>query len=195
MRGPRIVAAASALVAVVSTAVLATAGAGDRGMHLVLRATALMSLSFFLCAFVAAPLRELRPGGAADWLVDNRRYLGLSFAVSHFVHLAAIVELVRITARSPSAVTLVVGGFGYVLLFAMAATSSDAAVAWLGARRWRQLHSFGLHYLWLVFTLTLLDSVGVSSVAALAELALVGAMVLRLTVRLRGRARSMLRTA
>ena len=164
-------------------------------MHLVLRVTALLSLSFFLCAFIASPLRDVRPGPAADWLVENRRYLGLSFAVSHFFHLAAIAELVRITARPPSAVTLVVGGFGYVLLLAMAATSSDAAVAWLGARRWRRLHSFGLHYLWLVFTLTLLDSVARSSVAAITELALVAAMVLRVTVRLRGRTRSMLRTA
>jgi DMSO/TMAO reductase YedYZ heme-binding membrane subunit len=195
MRGPRIFAAAASFVAFATAVILAAAGAGERGMHLLLRTTALASLTFFLCAFVASPLHALRPGGAAEWLVDNRRYLGLSFAVSHFVHLVAIVELVRITARSPSAVTLVIGGIGYVLLFAMAATSSDAAIAWLGARRWRQLHSFGLHYLWGVFTLTLLDSVLLSAVAALAELALVGAMALRLTVWIRRRARSVLRPA
>lgn len=195
MRGPRIVVAAAALVAVVAAAVLSAAGVSERGLQLLLRTTALVSLSFFLSAFVASPLRAIRPGPVSGWLVENRRYLGLSFAVSHLVHLAAIVELFRLTERSPDAVTVVVGGIGYLLLFAMAATSSDAAIAWLGARRWKTLHSIGIHYLWFVFTATLADSVARSSVAALAELALVAAMALRLAARIRRGARSELRAA
>ena len=193
MSGTRIVAAAAAFVGALAALVLAIAGAGERGMHGLLRATALTSLVFFLSAFVASPLRVAHPGPTAAWLSRNRRYLGLSFALSHFVHLAAIVELFRITGQSPDAVTVVVGGIGYLLLSLMAATSSDAAIEWLGARRWRTLHSFGVNYLWLVFTLTLAGRVVLSPVAALAELALHGAMALRLSVRLRRRPAGALR--
>lgn len=43
------------------------------------------------------------------------------------------------------------GGFAYVLIAAMAATSSDRAVARLGPRRWRRLHTLGAWYVWIVF--------------------------------------------
>jgi len=89
-------------------------------------------------------------------------------------------------------VTLVIGGMGYVFLAAMAATSFDTTAAWLGARRWRTLHSIGVQYLWFVFALTLLGKVGRSPVAAVAELALFGALGLRLAIRTkRGSAREL----
>ncbi|MFI5500572.1 hypothetical protein ACIA5E_16060 [Nocardia asteroides] len=46
-------------------------------------------------AFVATSVLALWPGEPARWLARNRRYLGLSFAMSHGVHLAAIVTLAR----------------------------------------------------------------------------------------------------
>jgi hypothetical protein len=41
-----------------------------------------------------------------------------------------------------------------VVVALLAATSSDAAMRWLGIRAWTQLHRFGLYYLWAVFTIT-----------------------------------------
>lgn len=38
-------------------------------------------------------------------------------------------------------------------MFAMAATSNDAAMRALG-RNWKRLHTFGIHTLWLIFTLS-----------------------------------------
>ena len=51
-----------------------------------------------------------------------------------------------------NAVTLVGGGLAYAFVLAMAATSNDASVRRLGARRWRALHAVGGWYVWLIFT-------------------------------------------
>ena len=193
--GGRIVAATAVIVAIEAGAILCSEGATERGLHLLLRSTAITSLVVFLAAYSASALRATWPGRAGDWLVDNRRYLGLSFAVSHGVHLAAIIALWRVTGVAPDALTLVVGGLGYVFLVAMAATSFDATAAWLGARRWRGLHSIGIQYLWLVFMLTLLGKFGRSPVATVAVLALFGALCLRVAVRLRRRAARQLEPA
>jgi methionine sulfoxide reductase heme-binding subunit len=87
-------------------AILAQSGVTAEGLHLVLRATARTSLVLFLAAFVAASLRAIRPGGLADWLAENRRYLGISFAASHSFHFAAIIGLTRLADRPPDVVSL-----------------------------------------------------------------------------------------
>jgi DMSO/TMAO reductase YedYZ heme-binding membrane subunit len=50
----------------------------------------------------------------------------------------------------PNAVTLAGGGGAYVMMFAMAATSNDAAVRLLG-RNWARLHKLGIYWLWFIF--------------------------------------------
>jgi DMSO/TMAO reductase YedYZ heme-binding membrane subunit len=47
--------------------------------------------------------------------------------------------------------TLVLGGIAYAFIFAMAATSFDRTAAWIGARRWKVLHTVGSYYIWLIF--------------------------------------------
>jgi hypothetical protein len=63
------------------------------GPHAVLRATARTSLLFFLMAFTASALWKLWPAAWSRWQLGNRRYLGLSFAISHAIHLMAIVGI------------------------------------------------------------------------------------------------------
>jgi methionine sulfoxide reductase heme-binding subunit len=187
LSGYRIVAATAALVGALAGTILATRGATASALHLLLRATALTSLALFVGAFVASSVRALGPSRAGEWLVANRRYLGLSLATSHAAHLAAIVGAVRASADPPNPLVLAVGAVGYALLFAMAATSFDATAAWLGPRRWRTLHVVGMHYLWLVFALTYFGKAHRSAVALVAEMVLLGALALRLAVRVRAR--------
>jgi sulfoxide reductase heme-binding subunit YedZ len=131
---------------------LALEGSGEQGLRVVIRATARTSVAFFSAAFGASALRRFRSGPATAWLLANRRYLGVSFAVSHLLHLAAIVALVRAVPEArPNSVTLVAGGLGYLFVVLMAATSFDRTAAWLGPRRWRLLHLTGGWYLWLIF--------------------------------------------
>jgi sulfoxide reductase heme-binding subunit YedZ len=130
-------------------------GFDEISVRAVIRFTARTSLVFFLMAFIASAARTLWPSPFTVWLRRNRRYLGLSFAFSHFVHGIAIIAYARMGAEQAAvAVTpdmLIFGGFGYLVIAAMAATSFDRTAAMLGPRLWRALHTFGVYFLWVQF--------------------------------------------
>lgn len=147
--------AAMALTATVVTT-LAVVGSDEAGVRALVRVTARISLGLFLLAFAASSLRRLTPSPFTAWLLRNRRYLGVAFALSHFVHLAAIIFIARLWPhpffeREGGVVTFVGGGLGYVFIAAMAATSFDRAVTWLGARKWKRLHTIGTYYVFIIF--------------------------------------------
>jgi hypothetical protein len=124
-------------------------------LRLLIRATARTSLILFAMAFAAGALAELAPNGFTLWQRRNRRYLGVSFAVSHGIHLVALIALARADNELFWALTnpanIVLAGTAYVLLAAMTATSFDRTAAWLGARKWRLLHLVGGWYIWISF--------------------------------------------
>jgi DMSO/TMAO reductase YedYZ heme-binding membrane subunit len=161
--------------------VLALEGTGEGGVRAVIRWTARSSLALFLATFVASSLRRLWRAPASAWLLRNRRALGLSFAVSHALHLAGILAL---AATVPEATfepaTVVGGGLGYAFVAAMAATSSDAAMRRLGARRWKLLHRTGSWLLFAIFAQSYLPRAVASPVYAPLGLAVAGALGLRL---------------
>ena len=136
-----------------SVLILAEAGTGEAGMRMWIRATARTSLVLFGAAFTASSLRSLWRTPATGWLLRQRRYLGLSFAFSHGLHLLAILglSLVLGDAFEIDAVTLIFGGGAYVMIALMAATSSDRVFAWLGRRRWHLLHKVGVYWIWIIF--------------------------------------------
>ena len=154
MNGWRLTALASLLL-VAMTAAFLTVHPDVEGLRLVIRSTARTSLILFAMAFAASALAELVPGDLTRWQRRNRRYLGVSFAVSHGIHLVALIALARTDAELFWALTnpanIVLAGAAYVLLAAMTATSFDRAVAWLGARKWRLLHLVGGWYIWISF--------------------------------------------
>jgi len=119
------------------------------------RLTARTSVTLFLAAFTAAALFRLWPNGWTRWQRQNRRYLGVAFAVSHGVHLAAIFWMQHVQpvefAQRVNAITWVGGGLAYVFIAAMAATSFDRTAAMIGPRAWKILHTVGSYYIWLIF--------------------------------------------
>jgi len=178
----------SLAVAVMTAAVLVSLGSGEEGVRALIRATARSSLVFFLLAFTARPLRRLWRSAASGWLLRNRRYLGVSFFVSHLVHLGAIVWLGRIAPDfQADPVTVAGGGFGYLLAAAMTASSFDASAAWLGRKRWKQLHTSGMYVLWGIFLLTFAGNIALSPAYWLPTLALLAGVALRLAVRVQSR--------
>jgi methionine sulfoxide reductase heme-binding subunit len=154
---------------------------GVEGWRSVVRISAKTSLLFFLAAFVASSARVFWRGPLTKWLLANRRYVGVSFAASHAVHLLGIVCVAKLDpAFRFSPVTLVFGGLGYVLLFAMAATSFDGAVDRLGLRRWKLLHKTGMYVLWTIFFVSYLPRMlSHSAWYALFVVPLVAALALR----------------
>jgi methionine sulfoxide reductase heme-binding subunit len=125
------------------------------GLRQGVRLTARSSFALFLLAYTASSLAALTPCGATRWQRRNRRFFGLSFALSHLVHGLLLIALAQ---RDPALFwsltnvgNLVSGGVAYGFILLMAATSFPWAVAALGGRWWGVLHRVGVHYLWISF--------------------------------------------
>jgi methionine sulfoxide reductase heme-binding subunit len=155
MNGWRLTGVLSLLVSAMALYLLGVHGWDAEGIRLVIRATARTSLVLFVLAFTASAVVELLPSEAARWQRRNRRYLGVSFAVSHLIHLIAILALASIDQvlfwKLTNINTIVLAGTAYLFIAAMAATSFDRAAAWLGPRKWRLLHLLGGWYIWISF--------------------------------------------
>lgn len=142
------------VTAILSVVMLGMIGAIDglteASVRLAIRATARVSCLLFLMAFVAAPLHRLWATGFTQWLLQNRRFLGLSMAVSHGFHGVTLGALHIVTqGQHPHINPLAV--LGYVFLAAMALTSFQPMAKAIGRRAWRVLHTAGMHYFWLAF--------------------------------------------
>jgi hypothetical protein len=134
-------------------ALLAVGGAGAEGLSAVLRWTARTSALLLFSAISASSLHALWPGPLTRWVLANRRYIGVSFATSHAYHLAAVVAYAARPETRVAPETAIFGGLAYAFIAAMVATSFDRSAGWLGARRWKLLHTTGAYYLWFFFTL------------------------------------------
>lgn len=172
-------------VAALCGAVLSTPTPGEEELRATIRLTAVTSLACFTAAFTASALARLHPSPSTRWLLANRRYLGLSFAVSHLAHALAIAALERRSnfLASYDLTTLIGGGLGFVMIALLAATSNDAAVRRLGARRWKRLHTVGVHYIWFIFVFTYMGPALRSPYHAALTLLLALALALRFAAR------------
>jgi methionine sulfoxide reductase heme-binding subunit len=159
MNGWRLTGLLSSLLAAMTLGFLVVRHWDVDGIRLVIRATARTSLVLFVLAFTASAMAELAPGEATRWQRRNRRYLGVSFAVSHFIHLAAIVSLAAADKalfwQLTNIGTIVLAGTAYLFIAAMTATSFDRTAAWLGPRKWRLLHLVGSWYIWISFAVAI----------------------------------------
>jgi sulfoxide reductase heme-binding subunit YedZ len=128
------------------------------GVRMVIRFTARTSLLLFCLAFSAAALALIWPNAWTRWQRRNRRYLGVTFAASHAIHLFAIGCFAVMDpvgyAVGTTIASYIFGGIGYAFIIAMTATSFDRTAALLGARAWRILHLTGGYYLLFQFTVS-----------------------------------------
>ena len=127
-------------------------GINESSFRIAIRFTARTSCILFLAAFCASSLRQISSNSLTNWLSSNRRYLGLSMAVSHGFHAVAITGVAVLTSenmvRDNHGATL-----GYVFILLMTITSFKSPAAILGRRNWKILHTVGMYYLWLSFTI------------------------------------------
>lgn len=161
---------------------LVVLGPGEQGWRAVIRLTAKTSLALFTAAFIASSVRRLWPTPATKWMLANRRYLGVSFAASHAIHLLGIIVLLRLVpdfAIAPA--TVIGGGLAYVFLAAMTATSFDRTAAWLGPRKWHLLHRTGMYYCWFIFFLSYAPRAAIESILYLPfVIVLLGSLAVRI---------------
>lgn len=104
-------------------------------------------------AFIASPLNQLAPSEFANWLLRNRRYLGLSFAAGFGWQAAFIgVMLARHNTYYWEELhndhDLFLRMISYVFLTAMTVTSFFPVRRRMRREHWRYLHLAGIWYFW-----------------------------------------------
>lgn len=182
-RGPRLLALICIALLVAAAFVLAISPDVE-GVRRVVPLTARTSLLLFLLTFTASAAARRWPNATTFWTVRHRRWIGLGFAFSHALHLVALIAFARLAPTLFHAVAMptqfVTGGIAYLFIALMAATSSDRAVRWLGARRWRLLHLAGQWYLWVSFVVAFGKRVPGMGGYAVPVMLLMAGLVLRL---------------
>ena len=155
------------------------------GVRMVIRFTAKTSLLFFCLAFSAGALWRLWPNTWTHWQRRNRRYLGVSFAGSHAIHLIAVTAFAAMDpagfAAATSKASYIFGGIGYAFIAAMTATSFGNTARAIGPRAWRILHLTGGYFLWAQFMVSFGKRVPDMPLHALFLVPLIAVMVVRLT--------------
>lgn len=150
--------------------------------------TARWSFPWFIAAWSASSLAKLWPGGWRARLLRRRRAVGLAFAANHFVHLGFVVAAVTQFGETRPLFVYLLGGGAYVMIAAMALTSSDAARRWIGPARWRLLHAVGGWWVLVIFTNSYVSRLMEKPMVAVPAVSLIGAaLALRLAVLLKGR--------
>lgn len=162
-----------------------TQGINEDALRLTLRETARISFVLFLIVFLTSPFYVLRKNSATLWLMQHRRYLGISFGVSHLIHLVLIVYLVvGYSQGNPNNIatidTYLIGGLGYLFIIAMLITSNNQSVKYLGFKRWKLLHRSGMYFLFISF---LMSFIGLLEKDLPFYLPFVMAMLLALSIR------------
>ena len=113
------------------------------------RYTARVGFPFFIITYSASSLARLWPNDTTRSLLRNRKWWGLAFATTHTVHLYALIH-VLLEMQDPDWLYFAPAFFAYAVLYAMALTSWSWAYRTMG-KWWKRLHTFGIHYLWLIF--------------------------------------------
>ena len=136
-------------------------GLGANPIEYITRSTGWWTLSFLLITLSVTPIRRLT---GWNWLLRLRRMLGLFAFFYVCLHFTTYIwldqffdwqSMLKDIAKRPF---ITVGFTAFVLLIPLAATSTNAMVRRLGAKRWQRLHravyviaTLGvLHFWWLV---------------------------------------------
>jgi len=138
---------------------------------------------FFFLAFSAASLHRLKSTALSQYLLRNRRYLGISFALLFLLHGTLIYVLSQLYPQPFfSQLTdglLYSGLLTFSLVALMAATSNDFSVKHLGQKAWSRLHKVLGYLIATIFLVTYLGKLDQLFFWPYA-LAAVGVFVLRL---------------
>lgn len=106
----------------------------------------------FLVIAISA-MHTLFPGTFTAWLLRNRKYVGLSFAVAmawqgFFIYLMSNFHRDYYFDNVFYLRDELEGSTGYIFLAAMVFTSFQFGRKFLTAKQWKVLHTVGLYYLW-----------------------------------------------
>lgn len=151
----RITGLVAIVLALMSAISFGTMGFSEDAIRAMIRGTARSSVTLFVLAFTASSLYSLFKTQWAKYLLQNRRYIGVSFVLSHFVHLLFLIMLIVNYPEDPLAklhtIEIVLASLTYVFILLMLITSFEAPRRWVSDKSWRMLHTTGMYLIWLIF--------------------------------------------
>lgn len=142
------------LILAMSAAAIALQPDLIEGLRSAIRATARSSFALFLAAFTASAFAVLVPSELSRALVRERRFLGLAFAFSHFVHAVLIYAYGQLNTEfwpARSVVDNTPGTVAYLFILLMALTSFKGPARLIGTSAWKRLHVTGMWIIMAVF--------------------------------------------
>jgi methionine sulfoxide reductase heme-binding subunit len=162
-----------------------------RGLEYIILRSVRCALPWFVVAFTASSLATLWPSRTTRWLLSNRRYIGLTFAVGMAWHLSFVAYSFWLFGNRLNATATALDVIGLTFLVLMTLTSFRWSARRLSAANWRRLHKTGAYVIWLLATDIYLGNVrGGADLLHLTGLAvLVAAWLLRVAAWTRQRLR------
>jgi len=132
-----------------------TFGFDEASIRINIRWSARISLICFCLAFGASAFNLLFQNDFSKWLIKHRKYLGISFAIIHLVHLLFLILLHQNFQQIfivQSAFEIALGGLAYLFLTLMLLTSFERCSKLIARTSWERLHKIGGYWILIVFT-------------------------------------------
>jgi hypothetical protein len=116
--------------------------------------SARIGVILFMLAFGAKVMQYFFRNSFSFWLMMNRPFLGISFAIIHLIHLIFLVLLQQVfhpVFTMADSFSLFAGGVAYFFLVLMLLTSFSFFKEKLSKLNWKRLHTFGGWWIWTIF--------------------------------------------
>lgn len=129
-------------------------GFTEDGVRMVIRWSARISVTCFCIAFAASYFHKWQRNSFSFWVNMNRKYWGISFAIIHLIHLAALIVLQQFfhpVFELAASVSLMAGGLAYLFIILMLLTSFESFSKYLSRQQWKLLHTVGGYWIWFIF--------------------------------------------
>lgn len=129
-------------------------GLTEESTRICIRISARISFVFFCLAFMASGLQYLYKGQFTFWMLMNRKFIGITFAIIHLIHLCLLgilqLEFHPVFELADIA-SLIGGGVAYVFIVIMLITSFDAIKSKISSNNWKMTHTIGGYWIAAVF--------------------------------------------
>ena len=132
-------------------------GFNEDGTRAAIAWSAKISFTLFCLAFAASAAHLRIRNSLSFWWLMNRKYLGISFAINHLIHLGFLVLLQQVfhpVFDLAASTSLLAGGLAYFFVVLMLLTSFETFSKHLSLKNWKLLHTIGGYWIWIIFMST-----------------------------------------
>ena len=158
-------------------------GFNEPALRINIRWSARFAAFYFSFAFMASSLQYFMKGRFSFWLLSNRKFVGISYAIVHLIHLSFLVLLQLVfhpVFEMAELTSLLGGGIAYFFTMVMLITSFGRFKTLLTPTTWKWIHTIGSYWIWSIFMISYLKRVD-TEISYLPMILLVGlAFVLRI---------------